>query len=266
MKKSALKPAPLSPLVVRILDHEEDTDIENEGDSSDSIPSISELELQAKRERTINTRKRSRPRRGTAVEEAAKVEEPPTKVLRGRGRPPKSSAETVNGKAVKTSKLNSANTADAQAEEHDSTPSRGSRAAAQSAKLSIANQSVSIQKLMPIFVVTQAVQIKRKKRATATFSSTASTVSSKRPKTQGAAAKTRGRPKQTLYEVEKIVGRKDNAVGTKLYLVKWVNYPSSENTWEPLAHLDGCLGLVHAFDQKQAKSTASKNTNKKKAK
>ena len=40
-----------------------------------------------------------------------------------------------------------------------------------------------------------------------------------------------------VYDVEKIVAHKRK--GKKLeYLVKWVNYSDSENTWEPESHLD----------------------------
>ncbi|KAJ3078369.1 hypothetical protein HK102_004551 [Quaeritorhiza haematococci] len=33
------------------------------------------------------------------------------------------------------------------------------------------------------------------------------------------------------------------------YLVKWVGYDDSENTWEPLEHLEGCMELVNEFEE-----------------
>jgi hypothetical protein len=44
------------------------------------------------------------------------------------------------------------------------------------------------------------------------------------------------------YQVECIMGHRKTGWGTKLqYLVKWVGYPDSDNTWEPTAQ-------VHAPD------------------
>ena len=53
------------------------------------------------------------------------------------------------------------------------------------------------------------------------------------------------------YQVEAIVGRKTSK-GTPLYLVKWKGYPTSHNTWEPLAHLEECMALVKAFDTQRS--------------
>lgn len=45
---------------------------------------------------------------------------------------------------------------------------------------------------------------------------------------------------EQTYELEKIVARR--MVGRrKEYLVKWLGYPSHQNTWEPLAHLEGVM-------------------------
>ena len=38
------------------------------------------------------------------------------------------------------------------------------------------------------------------------------------------------------YEAEMIVDKRVSAVGTE-YLVKWSGYASSDNTWEPAAHI-----------------------------
>lgn len=56
------------------------------------------------------------------------------------------------------------------------------------------------------------------------------------------------------YEVEKIIGVK-KVKNVEYYQVKWVGYPSCQNTWEPEEHLTGCLDLLEEF---------KKNKNKKK--
>ena len=48
------------------------------------------------------------------------------------------------------------------------------------------------------------------------------------------------------YEVEKILNYKQ-INRQPLYLVKWNGYNTSENTWEPIAHLDGCHQKVREF-------------------
>ncbi|KAK3337294.1 hypothetical protein B0T19DRAFT_412115 [Cercophora scortea] len=83
------------------------------------------------------------------------------------------------------------------------------------------------------------------------------------------AAPGRGRPKKEAsgdlgdesagddYEVEQIV---DSAIDADTmehkYLVKWKNYPASQNTWEPKKNLAGSLSLVHKFDAEKKKKTA----------
>ena len=48
------------------------------------------------------------------------------------------------------------------------------------------------------------------------------------------------------FEAEEILKRKGQR-----YLVKWKNYPDSENTWEPLRNLVNCQLLLQQFRQKQ---------------
>jgi hypothetical protein len=50
------------------------------------------------------------------------------------------------------------------------------------------------------------------------------------------------------YEVEAIVGRK-NRLGKLLYLIKWVGYPSDQNTWEPLENLSNVLDMIEEYDK-----------------
>lgn len=51
---------------------------------------------------------------------------------------------------------------------------------------------------------------------------------------------------EDVYIVEKIVGMQNTPAGT-LYHVKWKDYPSDENTWEPPEHLVGCQELLNDF-------------------
>ena len=48
------------------------------------------------------------------------------------------------------------------------------------------------------------------------------------------------------FEVEQILARKGQQ-----YLVKWKEYPDSENTWEPLKNLVNCQLFLQQFQQKQ---------------
>jgi hypothetical protein len=59
------------------------------------------------------------------------------------------------------------------------------------------------------------------------------------------------------YEVEKIV--KHRGTGTNIqYLVKWVGYPSSENTWQTLASLEHSPDLVATYNAKHRIDTSFK--------
>ena len=48
------------------------------------------------------------------------------------------------------------------------------------------------------------------------------------------------------YEVEDILDSRLGRSGPE-YLVKWVNYPVFESTWEPAAHLANALDILRAF-------------------
>lgn len=84
-------------------------------------------------------------------------------------------------------------------------------------------------------------------------------------------ARKAGRPKKQAtdevpageYEVEAIV---DSAIDADtmehMYLVKWRNYPASDNTWEPKVNLSGSLGLVRAFDAAKKKAEAAEAAKK----
>ena len=52
---------------------------------------------------------------------------------------------------------------------------------------------------------------------------------------------------EEYYIVEKILDKKKE--GKKIfYYVKWVGYPESENTWEPLSNLTNVKQMLKEFD------------------
>ena len=54
------------------------------------------------------------------------------------------------------------------------------------------------------------------------------------------------------YEVEEIVARK--VVDGKVhYQVKWIGYPSEDNTWEPKEHLENVIQMVEEFEKQYGK-------------
>ena len=52
------------------------------------------------------------------------------------------------------------------------------------------------------------------------------------------------------YIVEGIMNHKEES-GETVYEVKWVNYPHSQNTWEPIRHLKGVKYLVEEYNNKR---------------
>lgn len=52
------------------------------------------------------------------------------------------------------------------------------------------------------------------------------------------------------FEVEKIISSGlDDYHGGLLFLVKWLGYPNSENTWEPRSHLTNCDQKLEEYYQ-----------------
>lgn len=68
-----------------------------------------------------------------------------------------------------------------------------------------------------------------------------------------------------VYYVEKIL-KKKRIKGKEKYLVKWLNYNSSYNTWEPLANLDSAKDLVDTFNYENSIYYVEKILDKKKSK
>lgn len=53
-----------------------------------------------------------------------------------------------------------------------------------------------------------------------------------------------GQPEE--YEVERLVAKRTLRNGVVQYRIKWLNFPSSQNTWEPLANMN-CRDLIDQF-------------------
>ncbi|GAB2277940.1 La ribonucleoprotein [Dionaea muscipula] len=66
-------------------------------------------------------------------------------------------------------------------------------------------------------------------------------------------AEEQGRPKLAdgFYEIESI-RKKRIFKGQPQYLIKWLGWPDSSNTWEPLEHLQACADVVEAFEERQS--------------
>lgn len=54
------------------------------------------------------------------------------------------------------------------------------------------------------------------------------------------------------YGVEEIIGRRIRD-GKVSYLIKWENYPPSENSWEPAENLNDCDELIANLDTQRVR-------------
>uniref|UniRef100_A0A3Q4H170 M-phase phosphoprotein 8 n=1 Tax=Neolamprologus brichardi TaxID=32507 RepID=A0A3Q4H170_NEOBR len=68
---------------------------------------------------------------------------------------------------------------------------------------------------------------------------------------------------EDVYEVEKIIDMRVEE-GEVLYRVRWKNYCSDDDTWEPEAHLEDCREVLLAFKKSQAEAKAKKEAETKK--
>lgn len=84
------------------------------------------------------------------------------------------------------------------------------------------------------------------------------------PKKKQRGEKVEAPPKIEDYEVEKIVDDKVEK-GQKFFLVKWKNYPSSQNTWQSRASL-ACPDLLKKYTASQSSAVASSSSSPAKGK
>jgi len=61
------------------------------------------------------------------------------------------------------------------------------------------------------------------------------------------------------YQVQKILDKKIGQGGQLLYYIKWIGWPESANTWEPLENLDGCEEVVKEFEVHWLQQQKEKN-------
>jgi len=64
---------------------------------------------------------------------------------------------------------------------------------------------------------------------------------------------------ETEWEVEKIIQHRKTRQGDE-YLVKWLGYPDSENTWEPITHLTNCRQLLQQYRRTQDPRTEERTS------
>ncbi|KAJ8352608.1 hypothetical protein SKAU_G00240840 [Synaphobranchus kaupii] len=64
---------------------------------------------------------------------------------------------------------------------------------------------------------------------------------------------------EDVYEVERIIDMRTKE-GEVLYRVRWKNYTSDEDTWEPEAHLEDCREVLLAYKKKLSEIKVKKDT------
>ncbi|XP_070831609.1 M-phase phosphoprotein 8 isoform X2 [Chaetodon trifascialis] len=69
---------------------------------------------------------------------------------------------------------------------------------------------------------------------------------------------------EDVYEVERIIDMRVEE-GEVLYRVRWKNYCSDDDTWEPEAHLEDCREVLLAFKKSMADAKAKKDAEAKKS-
>lgn len=74
------------------------------------------------------------------------------------------------------------------------------------------------------------------------------------PKGKNKKRKQRDFEEDETYTVERIL-KKRVVDGRTQYLLKWMNYPESESTWEPQEHLD-CPDLIAEFEKRTKEPSA----------
>lgn len=253
----------LTPTIVRIgnLDdgHHADHDSgeNDEEDDESNFPELSEIVSSKKRGRKSleadqageleigPQKKRGRPAKGTKAAIVDSDDHDLHAASKTRGRPRKSDSAGTAGSDAQGSAVTESptkKTAKSVSYSDEGATRRSSRAAAESAKANISEQQT------------------KKQQSSAVKATTSSAKGSKKASEQPA-GRGRGRPKKkVIFSVEKLVDKSVDKKGAAKYLVKWEDYDASENTWEPIENLQGCMHLVEAYDEKEARS--SKKTKK----
>ena len=69
------------------------------------------------------------------------------------------------------------------------------------------------------------------------------------------------------YEVEKVIAKKFcKKTKETLYLIKWIGYDFSNNSWEPISNLENCMELIEDFEEKNSGPKPKKGNPKKNTK
>lgn len=58
------------------------------------------------------------------------------------------------------------------------------------------------------------------------------------------------------FVVEKVLGKRRRSNGVVEYFLKWKNYPHTENTWEPIDHLN-CRDLIDEYEKSSSNQDES---------
>lgn len=64
---------------------------------------------------------------------------------------------------------------------------------------------------------------------------------------------------RAVFEPERLVGERRAADGTLEYRVRWRGYPPSQDTWEPLEHLQaGRRGLLRDWEKRGGRAASAR--------
>jgi hypothetical protein len=64
----------------------------------------------------------------------------------------------------------------------------------------------------------------------------------------------KSKKREEEYEVESIVAKRTGPKGVE-YRIKWVGYPPSDNTWEPLENLENAHSAIESFEANRSPSS-----------
>lgn len=69
-------------------------------------------------------------------------------------------------------------------------------------------------------------------------------------------------PQSEVFDVEKIIDKREGSNGFEYY-VKWLGWPPSANTWEPAANIAHLPEVIEEFEKESKKSSSSQASSKK---